>query len=49
VASHNSLRSLVKHIEKVPDQEISKIEMLPGTLTKYEFDGNLKLKNKEIL
>jgi 2,3-bisphosphoglycerate-dependent phosphoglycerate mutase len=49
VASHNSLRSLVKHIEKIPDQEISNIEMLPGTLTKYEFDTNLKLKNKEIL
>jgi len=49
VASHNSLRSLVKHIEKIPDQEISKIEMLPGTITKYEFDTNLKLKNKEIL
>lgn len=49
VASHNSLRSLVKHIEKISDQEISKIEMLPGTLTKYEFDTNLKLKNKEII
>lgn len=49
VASHNSLRSLVKHIEKVPDQEISNIEMLPGTLTRYEFDNSLKLKNKEIL
>ncbi|MCX6760629.1 MAG: histidine phosphatase family protein [Candidatus Nealsonbacteria bacterium] len=49
VASHNSLRSLVKHIEKIPDQGISKIEMLPGTITKYEFDTNLKLKNKEIL
>lgn len=49
VASHNSLRSLVKHIEKVPDQEISNIEMLPGTLTRYEFDSKLKLKNKEIV
>lgn len=49
VASHNSLRSLIKHIEKVSDQEISNIEMLPGTLIKYDFDTNLKLKNKEII
>jgi 2,3-bisphosphoglycerate-dependent phosphoglycerate mutase len=49
VASHNSLRALVKHIEKVPDKEIINMEIPTATLIKYEFDRNLKLKNKEIL
>jgi len=49
VASHNPLRALVKHIEGMSDKEIINLEILPASLIKYEFDTNLKLKNKEIL
>jgi 2,3-bisphosphoglycerate-dependent phosphoglycerate mutase len=49
VASHNPLRALVKHIEGISEKEIASLEIPAATLIKYEFDGNLKLKNKEIL
>jgi len=49
VASHNSLRALVKHIEKIPDKDIINMEIPVGTLIKYEFDKSLKLKNKKVL
>ncbi len=37
VASHNSLRALVKHIEKISDQEIINLEITTGELKKYDF------------
>ena len=37
VASHNSLRALVKHIEKISDQEIINLEIATGELKKYDF------------
>ena len=49
VGSHNALRSIIKHIEKVSDKDISKIEVPYGGLIKYEFDRLLRLKNKKIL
>ncbi|MDP3882836.1 MAG: histidine phosphatase family protein [Candidatus Staskawiczbacteria bacterium] len=43
VASHNSLRAIVKYIEKIPDEKIIDLELPFGSLTKYEFtDGVYK-------
>ena len=39
VASHNSLRAIVKYIENIPDEKIIDLELPFGTLVKYEFDG----------
>ena len=36
VASHNSLRALVKHLEKISDEEIINLEITTGELGKYE-------------
>ena len=49
VASHNSLRALVKYIEKVSDQDIINLEIPVGTLIEYQFDQSLKLKSKKII
>lgn len=46
VASHNSLRALIKYIEKIPDQKIINVEIPFGGLIEYEFDKSLKIKNK---
>jgi 2,3-bisphosphoglycerate-dependent phosphoglycerate mutase len=39
VASHNSLRAIIKYIEDIPDEKFSDIELPFGALTKYEFDN----------
>ncbi len=40
VASHNSLRAIVKYIEKIADDKIAEVELPFGALVKYEFkDG----------
>jgi len=49
VASHNSLRAVIKYIEKISDKDIINVEVPYGGLIKYEFDKSLKLKSKEIL
>ena len=36
VASHNSLRALVKYLEKISDEEIINLEMPTGSLKEYE-------------
>ncbi|MBI2626569.1 MAG: 2,3-diphosphoglycerate-dependent phosphoglycerate mutase, partial [Candidatus Nealsonbacteria bacterium] len=41
VASHNSLRALVKYIEKIPDEDIINLEITYGGLLAYEFDGSV--------
>jgi len=41
VASHNSLRALVKYIDKISDEEIINFEIPFGGLLKYEFDNGL--------
>jgi 2,3-bisphosphoglycerate-dependent phosphoglycerate mutase len=47
VGSHNSLRSIVKYIEKISDDDISGLEIPYGGLIKYEFDSSLKLLSKK--
>ncbi len=41
-ASHNSLRSLVKHIDKIPDRDIPNFTIPTGVPLVYELDKNLK-------
>ncbi len=36
IASHNSLRALVKYVEKISDEDIINFEMPVGTLKEYE-------------
>jgi len=38
VASHNSLRALVKYLEQIPDQEIAQLEIPYGGTREYEFN-----------
>lgn len=43
IAAHgNSLRSLVKHLDNVPDDEIPKVEIPTGVPLVYELDDDLK-------
>lgn len=39
VASHNSLRAIIKYLENMPDEKFSELEIPFGGLEKYEFDG----------
>jgi 2,3-bisphosphoglycerate-dependent phosphoglycerate mutase len=39
VASHNSLRALVKYLEKISDEEIINLEIAVGSLKEYEIKG----------
>ena len=39
VASHNSLRAIVKYLENIPDDKIADVELPFGALVKYDFDG----------
>ena len=41
VASHNSLRALVKHIEKISDDDIINLEIPYGGFLEYEFEQGL--------
>lgn len=49
VLSHNPLRAIIKHIEKVSDEDIINIEVPFAGLMTYDFDKSLKIKRKEIL
>ena len=42
VASHNALRSIIKYIERISDEDIIKVEMAYGELIVYELDKSLK-------
>ncbi len=46
VASHNSLRALVKHIEKISDGGIISVEIPFGGLIEYDLGENLKVNKK---
>ncbi|MFC1789555.1 2,3-bisphosphoglycerate-dependent phosphoglycerate mutase [Patescibacteria group bacterium] len=48
VASHNSLRALVKHIEQISEQDIINLEIPTATVIKYEFEWP-KLKDKKVI
>ena len=39
VASHNSLRAIVKYINNINDEDISNLELPFGSVVKYDFDG----------
>ncbi len=46
VASHNSLRALIKYIEKISNKDIIDIELDYGSLLEYNFSKSGLLKNK---
>lgn len=37
VASHNSLRAIIKYIENIPDDNFIEVEMSPGGMKEYNF------------
>jgi 2,3-bisphosphoglycerate-dependent phosphoglycerate mutase len=47
-SSGNSLRTLVKHLENISDEGISKVEIAPGEVYVYNIDSEGKIINKEI-
>ena len=49
VASHNSLRSIIKYIEKISNHDIINLEIPYGGLIEYEFNDALMIKNKREL
>lgn len=49
VASHNSLRAMVKYIENISDEKIIDLEIPYAGLIEYEFDSQLRLKNKKVI
>ena len=49
LASHNSLRALVKYIENISDNDIINFEIPYGGIIEYDFDESFKLINKKIL
>lgn len=49
VAHGNSLRSLVKHLENIPDSEIANLEMKLGEPYVYQIDDQGKIISKQIL
>ncbi len=49
VASHNSLRALVKYIENISDKEIINLEIPVGTLIEYSLNKSLAIKSKKTL
>lgn len=49
IAAHgNSLRALVKHLEKISDNDITKLEIEVGEILVYQIDEDGKVVNKEI-
>jgi 2,3-bisphosphoglycerate-dependent phosphoglycerate mutase len=49
VGSHNSLRAIVKYVEKISDEDIINLEIPYGGAVLYELNRALKVKNKKIL
>ena len=47
MASHNSLRALVKYIEKISDKDITNVELPFGTLLEYKFDNEPSLRSEK--
>ncbi len=45
VASHHSLRAIVKYIETIPDDNMINVELGFGSMTSYEFDESMALKS----
>lgn len=49
VAHGNSLRSIIKHVETISDEEIPKVEIPTGAPIVYTFDSQMKLQKKVLL
>lgn len=49
VAHGNSLRAIVKYIEKIPDNKIPEYEIPTGTPIEYSLDNKLNVINKKVL
>ncbi len=50
VSAHgNSLRALVKHLDNIPDDEVSKLNIATGEIYLYEFDENGLIVEKKII
>jgi 2,3-bisphosphoglycerate-dependent phosphoglycerate mutase len=49
VAHGNSLRSLVKHLDKIPDHEIAELNIPTGFPLVYELDDQLRVVKREYL
>ena len=47
VASHNSLRAIVKHIENISDESVSDLELGFGSFYIYEFSDKLELNSQK--
>lgn len=47
-SSGNALRSLVKYLENISDEDISKLEIAPGEVYVYQLDEDGKVVSKEI-
>lgn len=48
VGSHNPLRTIVKYLEKISDEEIINFEIEFGGLIEYDLDKNLEIISKKI-
>lgn len=46
VAHGNTLRALIKYLENISDEEITKLEIPTGSATVYDFDDALAIVNK---
>ena len=49
VAHGNSIRSILKYLEDISDDEIMNVEVPTGVPYVYEMDSNLEIKNKYFL
>jgi 2,3-bisphosphoglycerate-dependent phosphoglycerate mutase len=49
VASHNSLRSIVKYVEKISDKDIINLEIDYGGILEYELDESLRVTAQKTL
>ena len=49
VAHGNSLRSIIKYVENISDEEIPKVEIPTGVPIVYTFDSQMKLQKKILL
>jgi 2,3-bisphosphoglycerate-dependent phosphoglycerate mutase len=48
VAHGNSLRSIIKYVETISDEEIPEVEIPTGVPIVYTFESNMKLQNKRL-
>ena len=48
VAHGNSIRSIMKYIENISDEDVAKLEMVFGSILIYDLDSDGHMSNKEI-